>query len=106
MSTVAARLNAALHNTPGPQALVRGIVLSAADAVALDRLIAELCPAEQACEACNTRLCDRCGIGEFGCSHGRVLCPDCTVLDCIDCARDARAEAHGDPFGIAYGGAS
>lgn len=99
MSTVVARLRAAIETTPGPQALLRGVALTMADARALDALIESLCPDESACEYCDTRLCPTCKVGEF---RGGI---DCAYIHCDGCAHRCRTcrDAMADDGGVLPG---
>jgi len=85
--TVVSRLHDAVTNIHGPAAVQRGLILSAADAVALDKLIASLCEEEASCTYCTTRLCHVCGIGERGDADD---CPETHCMACADRCQECR----------------
>lgn len=101
MSTVTARLHTAatrgtVLNIP------THITLTVEDAQALNTRITNLCPDEETCSGCGTRLCEACGVGEYGCDHDQMaaLCVDCTGATCGQCVddryQDQQAEAYAD----------
>lgn len=91
----------ATTNTPVPM-----VTIPKTDAHALLKQIADSCEDHQACEECETGLCTSCAIGEYGCTHDRLLCHDCAPVACHECADDVadddRTEAYADITGGRY----
>ncbi|MDP9820424.1 hypothetical protein [Nocardioides massiliensis] len=70
------------------------VVLPLAVARQLVEHITEMCDEHDTCDSCDTALCPEssCGIGDFGCDHGHVVCSDCAPSYCRDCGIEAKAD--------------
>jgi len=94
MTTAVSRLHAIVTAPDDGDGMV---LVTRADATAIDEIIAELCEDHAACVSCATPLCSECGIGEAsGCDH-EPICQDCYDDGfCRDCSLDNHLADMGD----------